>query len=496
MDRSFLKHAAVYGLATLFVQAGGFVLLPIYLRCLGPGDYGALEVVGRLAETVGTLLLFGGFRQALITFHQQAGDEAERRRVIAACYALVAAAGLVGVAVAVLAGPWLGEQLVPESAGRRGVLLALAIGAVLIEPFSLLPLALLQARMQSIRYVLVVILQFSLRLALCVLLVRVLRLGLAGALGATAITGVVFALALSGGELLRGMAWPRLEQLRGLLAFSLPLLPGGVCFFALHHGDRFFLLRHAGAAEVGTYALGYKLALAVGTFSLAPVYMVWGARMYEVARAPGAAGAFGRLFTRALALYLYVGLGLCLFAREVILLLGGPEYYAALGVLPVLALACLCQAASSLMDAGLYVCRRTGVKFAVTAAAAAVMVALYAALIPSHGATGAAAATLGGFAFLAVATYLASQRVFPVCYEWGRLAGLLALVGGAWLAGQAMPGGWAGVAAKACVLASVPALAWLVGLVSGEEKALARSVFKAISPPRWGRWAWVMEVPR
>ena len=50
---SFFKHAAVYGLANLLLQGGSIVLLPIYLRCLSRADYGVLEVVGRLAETVG-----------------------------------------------------------------------------------------------------------------------------------------------------------------------------------------------------------------------------------------------------------------------------------------------------------------------------------------------------------------------------------------------------------------------------------------------------------
>ena len=39
-----------------------------------------------------------------------------------------------------------------------------------------------------------------------------------------------------------------------------------------------------GQAEVGTYALGYKLALAVGTLSHSPLQMVWGVHMYREAR--------------------------------------------------------------------------------------------------------------------------------------------------------------------------------------------------------------------
>ncbi len=70
-----------------------------------------------------------------------------------------------------------------------------------------------------------------------------------------------------------------------MLAFALPFLPGGLCFFILHHGDRFFLLQEGGAEEVAIYALGYKLALAVSMFSLTPLYMVWSVRMYDVAQA-------------------------------------------------------------------------------------------------------------------------------------------------------------------------------------------------------------------
>ncbi len=95
-SRSFVKHAAVYGLAGLLVQAGGFVLLPLYTHCLTPADYGVLEVLSRMAETVGTCLMFGGFRQALLTFYQQSPHEAERRQVVATMLSLFGTTILLG----------------------------------------------------------------------------------------------------------------------------------------------------------------------------------------------------------------------------------------------------------------------------------------------------------------------------------------------------------------------------------------------------------------
>jgi O-antigen/teichoic acid export membrane protein len=480
MDRSFLKHAAFYALATFLVQAGGFVLLPMYLRCLTPDEYGVLEVVGRLAETVGTCLLFGGFRQALMTFYQQAGNDRERRQVVSATFLLVVGSCLAGGAAALVFSPYLGTWLTPDlSTSARApapFLLRLAVLGILLEPLCLIPLALMQARSESAGYVLVVVGQFILRIGLCILLVRYLHWGVTGTLTATAATGALFGLTLSLRELGKGLAWPAIHHLRALVAFSLPMLPGGLCFFLLHHGDRFFLLHYCSTSDVGLYGLGYKVAMVVGSFSLTPLYMVWSARLYGVARQPDSANVFGRVFTRILAAYLFVGLGLCLFAKEVVIFLGGPDYRAAAWFVPPVVFACFFQSASSLMDAGFYVRHRTGVKLAITMATTAVMLLLYCTLIPRWGSKGAALATLGGFTFLSLATFFVTQRMFPVHYEWTRLAGLLALAAALWLAGHTLLPGPLGFVVRAVLWLTAPLLAWKAGLIRRDEAQFVREL--------------------
>jgi O-antigen/teichoic acid export membrane protein len=482
MDKQgFVKHAAVYGLANLLLQAGGVILLPLYTRCLTPADYGVLEVLGRLAETVGTILLFGGFRQALLTFYQQSNGDSERRQIVSTTLGLYGVTCLLGGGpVLALAEPlsrWLSAALGQGGTAITPGLLRLAVLAILLEPWTLLPLALIQARVESTTFVVITLSQFVARVTLCVVLVAWLDWGVTGVLTATVLTGAVYGISMSLRELARGRARPHAAQVRALLRFALPFVPGGLCFFVLHHGDRFFLLRWCGREEVGLYALGYKLALAVSMFSLTPLYMVWSTRMYAVAREPDAAETFGRAFTRILAAFLFVGLALCLLQDELVALIAGPAYAAATQVVPAIVLACFFQAAASLMDAAFYVRHRTGLKLGITVSATAVVLILYIVLIPLYASQGAALATLAGFAFLAVCTWAVTQRIFPVRYEWSRLGALLGLTAALWLTSRTLPtGGWA-VAAKVGMLLAWPLVVWWTGLVSREEKEQARDLF-------------------
>ena len=350
-------------------------------------------------------------------------------------------------------------------------MLRLAVLAVLLEPLALMPMALLQARVESATFVAVTASQLVVRVLLTVVLTVVVPWGVTGVLTATALTTGTYGVVLSLRELLRGgLCRPSLAQLRSLCRFAAPMLPIGLCFFILQSGDRFALLRWRGPAEVGVYGLGYKVALAVGTFSLAPLYMVWSARMYRAAEAPDAPCVFGRAFTRILAAFLLVGLAACLFQDEAAAILGGAKYAGAAAVVAPVVLAGFFQSAAALMDAGFYVRRRTDLKLWTTLAATAVILVLYAVLIPLYGAMGAAFATVAGFAFLAAGTWWATQRIFRVEYEWGRVLDLLGLAAGLWLVSRFLPVAPWTVAARAGLWLLWPLLVWVCGVPSAEEK--------------------------
>jgi O-antigen/teichoic acid export membrane protein len=475
-SQSFLRHALIYGLGSVLVQAAGFLLLPIYTRCLSPAEYGTLEVLNRLGECAVVFLLFGGIRQAALALHGQSEDATERRRIMGSAVFLVSITALAGGCLIMLLADPLSRALEVGDAG----LLCLAVWAMILDGMNFVLLVGPQARQEPVFFVVVTATQLLLRVLCSIGFVVGCGWGIAGVLLASVITGALHAAVLIGHQLLRNrgpLDWPTLRE---MTRFAALFLPGGLAFFVLNHGDRFLLREYAGLEEVGTYALGYKLALAVVLFSRASLGTVWNARLYETARQAGAEEIFGRVLTRSLAAYLWGGVALCMFQDEVVALLGGPPYAAAAGVIAPVVLAYLFLTAADLMDGAFYLHRRPDLKTIVALFSMVITGVLYFALIPRWGALGAALATLGGFAIHAGVTLVISQRVFRVRYETRRLVALVGVAVGLWLASRILPlAPWAMTLKALCCL-SLPGLFWLTGLIAPEEKRWLRSVSRKL----------------
>ena len=101
------------------------------------------------------------------------------------------------------------------------------------------------------------------------------------------------------------------------------------------------------------------------------------------------------------------------------------------------------------------------------------------ALIPRFGMLGAAWATVLAYAVMAGLGFCISQRLYPIPFETGRLAGLGALAGLGYAAGRWAPAAlWPAVAFKAAVLAVFAAVAYAI------VRRPRRDDQEGLTPPR------------
>jgi len=217
-NRHFLTDAVIYGIGGVAIQLASVVLLPLYTHYLAPSDYGVMEVIERIGQIINICLMTSGVRQATFAFYLQAANQAERERVAVTITAFLVAifslAGATTLALAPILAPLLGIV--------NPWLLVFGVLTILAELFLVIPLCLMQARVESLAYVTITFLMLVVRVGLAIIFVAVLGWGVWGVYGSLMITFVTFGSLLTARELKKGSLVVDWQKCKEIVRFSPP----------------------------------------------------------------------------------------------------------------------------------------------------------------------------------------------------------------------------------------------------------------------------------
>ena len=257
---SFVKHSAVYGLGTLATQAISIVLLPLYTRALPVGDYAALSLIKQIGDVLHRVLMVGGIRQATLNFWGT-GDAKTRSTIAATVSLFVYASWLLATALLLVFARPISTFL---GFGDTPYLLPLGISAFLFSASTFMPLALMQARLESRQFVISTLAIALLQFVVAVVTVAFWGWGIWGVVAAMTATYVGVGVPLTLREIAKAESWrPNWQQMVELVQFALPFIPTGLFFFILMGGAQIFLARMVGKDVVGLYGLGNRIAMVV-----------------------------------------------------------------------------------------------------------------------------------------------------------------------------------------------------------------------------------------
>ncbi len=268
----------------------------------------------------------------------------------------------------------------------------------------------------------------------------------------------------------------RRHDLGELLRFGLPTVPADVSVYALNVVDRVYLYRHVSPAEAGRYALALKLATAV-TLAVRGFQYAWPPLAYSIDSDVEASELYARVTTWYVAATGLVVVGLALMGRWVLRVFAAPSFFGAHEALPWVALGWALYGLLLVFTAIAGRARITTRNFPAAAAGLAVNAVAILTLVPLLGIAGAGIALCLAYVVNLGAMALLTRRLFPVRFELRRLALLVAVFAAAWGGGDMLlpDTGAAGLAARAAVLAAVPAVLWACGfLLPGERDGLVR----------------------
>jgi O-antigen/teichoic acid export membrane protein len=454
--RHLSKGVAIYGAGDAAVQVVNFLLIAVYVKLgfLVAVDYGALAIIIAI-EMLAKLVSRWGLDGAFMRFYHDrpAGGPLERLTSTIVWFTL--AADAVVFAALLAASGWIGGRLFDEAAHLLAFRLML-VNTFLIS-LTFVPFHLMRLRGEAATYSALVFVRSAGTVVVRVVLVIGLGWGLVGWFAADLLLTLVLLPVLW--RWMRPLLRPVFSapELRLVLRFGLPRLPHGLAQQALDAGNKLLLNEYVPASQLGVYQNGFTLGTAIRFFTSA-FETAWAPFYYETARKPGAPVVLAKIATYGVAILAVLVAVTTAVSRDLILVMLTPEYLEATRVMPLIALGMGLQGVYLLTSIGLNLTSRTQFYPVATFAALAVGLGSGLLLMPRQGMAGAAIAFLLSTATQTGVAFLFARRFYPIPYETGRLArviaaGALAAAAGLWAVPEWPP--VAGVLARAIVTGGV-----------------------------------------
>ncbi|SDK68154.1 Membrane protein involved in the export of O-antigen and teichoic acid [Catalinimonas alkaloidigena] len=455
---SVLKKLAgetvLYGLSSIVGRAINFLLVPLYTKLFAAGEYG---VVGELYAYVGALNVIFTYGMETSYFRFATREGIDRREAYSNAMSAVLTTTLVLTGVLVASAGSIADLLEYPGKSMYIVWLALTVG---IDAVVAIPFARLRLEGKALKFALARLINIGANIGLNLFFLFFCRwvyegtflpslkpligwfynpeLGVGYVFLSNLLANALFLILLR--KELFDFRWQlRWPQLRPMLLYAYPLLFMGLAGVINETLDRpmlkywlpeGFYPNRSNQQIMGIYSACYKLAVII---NLGIQAFRYASEPFFFSRASDKQSPV--LFARVMhwfiiaCVFLFVGISLNLewIGR---LVLGRPEYYEGLGVVPILLMAYVWVGIYFNLSVWYKLTDRTVWGMVFSLGGALVTIVLNIVLIPVLGYYGSAWATLICYVSMGVGSYLIGQRYFPVPYRtWTDLGYLLLGIG-------------------------------------------------------------------
>jgi O-antigen/teichoic acid export membrane protein len=464
--RRLATTGAAYTAASILSKLIAVALLPLYTRYLTRADYGAAEVLFAAVVAASIVIRFGVI-EAVLRFYYKAGEDP--RRVVATSFAALFWFGSAATLIALPFAEPISEALLDRPAPD---LARIAIGGLWVLTLHEYLLTLFRLEERARAFFVVTIANVLVAIVLTVVLVVGEDEGARGLLLGSYLSGAAFVLGLIVVHRRRLSLWIERPLLRRMLRFGLPTMPAELSLYGLNFVDRIIIVRTVGLAEAGLYSLAVKFAQAVNVL-VRGFQLAWPPLAYSIRDDDEARRAYAAVVTWFLAGCAFVVAGMWLFARWIARALAAPEFFESYEAVGLISTAVTLYALYMVLLVILGRTGRTEFNFPATAAALASNVVLNLLLVPSLGIVGAGIALVVSYLLVVALMYGFTQRLFPVPYEWARLAKVVLITAALVGFGELLlpTEGFAGLLGRVVVWLAYPLLLLGTGFFTREERA-------------------------
>lgn len=419
-----IKSTGIYALASVANPLITLALAPFLAHNLTPSEYGILAITNTaIALTAGIMQL--GLASAF--FRAYGYDFTERRDKLDVVATTMSLLCLTSASV-VIAGALLSSTIASILFGQAklGSYIILAGVVVCLQNLTIPAMAWLRVESHALSFTLLTIVNVLVTLIVTICLTGVLHWGVSGVILANGCGYACIVICTLPIIVLRAGIKIRVDILRNLLSFGLPLVLNFVAYWVLQLSDRYLLGLFTSLAEAARYAVAYTLGSAISVLIMGPFALAWPTALFAIAKREDAVQVFKLLFRWFSIFLLFTAFGLSLAGRFLLDWLFPETYHSAAFVIPMVALSIACYGVYYIFITGVNVKHKTWLISIFTTIAAITNIGLNLLLIPHYGALGAALSTLLAYIVLAGVAYFVNQQLYPIPFEVGMFT--LALV--------------------------------------------------------------------
>ena len=208
---------------------------------------------------------------------------------------------------------------------------------------------------------------------------------------------------------------------RGMLAYSLPLVPDAILVYIIGFSDQVFLASMQDTAVSAIYSIAYRVPTLIAL--VASIFVdAWQISMVNNNTKEEQITFFSNVGNTYSSIVFIIASGGVMCAKLAMTVLAVPSYYIGWTFIPILAIGAGFNCLSSFQKSVYLLEKKTVASFLSTAFSAVINIGLNALLIPRMGGTGAALATLISYVALFLYRAIDSRRFMPVRWKVPRLA--------------------------------------------------------------------------
>ena len=414
--QKFARDVLVYGIATVFIQLGSVILVPLITKTLGTHDYGIWSQ-SQITISLAMNLSLLGLTVSMLRFLPSKTNREEIQEEFYSVFYVIAAASLVMSIISIVFADFIAAALFDGAADVVRVTGLIILVYSLDTAFLTLFRAFQQVKLYSVFMIANTYGQVGLIAYLALKGHGILSIVVAVLAIQTLLLFILFFIVRAQ----IGIKKPRFSRIKDYFSFGLPAVPLLVASWVIASSDRYVIAYFLGATSVGIYSAAYTLGgiilmfASIVAFVLPPVL----SKLYDQGKVNEVKTHLSYSLKYLLALAIPFVFGATILAEPVLRLFStaGIAGEGSL-IMPLITLGMILACASSVIYLILSLVKKMKIVGAIYIVAAVVNLGLNILVVPYLGIMGAAVTTLISYSLLLGLTTYYSFEEFKFTIDW------------------------------------------------------------------------------